>query len=294
MNSSLTNYSDLLGKPAMIQGQEAILVQDIIGAVPVTEQHEYVEISKATNTCASIHMRESDLEEMRRLYPKTPVYGLWHTLVASGKVDAHVSLQVVATTEFDGHYAHSDVGRILYSGNYDAGFFAADTGFRLSSALKIQGTIEELVIPKKPAMLAREILSQKRNLYRGHFLQFAAVAAVLLFMAFVIDFSLKLYSEQDFASIVEKDKQLKKISKDLRSLSKNRLVETPDQSSQLNRLALIFNDFEEVEVDTTIQLRSKKIILLVTSAEDPTLLYDFVTSEIQPDGRWAVTMKLRG
>ena len=45
--ASRNMFSDVLGKPVKIQGQDVIILPDIVGAVPVTEQHEYVEIAKA-------------------------------------------------------------------------------------------------------------------------------------------------------------------------------------------------------------------------------------------------------
>lgn len=286
--------TDYIGKPLQLEGVTVVLVPDIIGAVPVTEQHEYVEIAKATNTCAAIFMREADIEAVRQVYPKAQVFGLWQTLIASQKVDVSSTLQVVPMNSHDGYYVHADVGRVLYSGNYDAGFFAADTEFRLSNANVITADINDLVLPKTPACLAKEILFGRKKLYRGTLLQFGALAGILFIVALAIDLSLQFYNERRYASIAQKDQQISKLQSALQVLAKNRLVEVPDQSVALERLAMIMHDFAEVEISGPIQMKSSAIAITLSAAADPAGLYPFVTSAVQPDGRWHVTIKLEG
>ena len=288
------SLAQVLGQPVVVDGQEVIIIQDIIGQVPVTEQHEYVEIAKATNTSASIQMREADIELARDRYPKRPVYGLWQVLMASGLVDVSAKLQVLAVNDYDGFYVHADTGRVLYSGNYDAGFFAADAGFKLSNAIPIVPELANLQLPPNSALLAREILAERRKVLRDGVFKFLAAAIAIIFVGFVTDFGLQIFSERDYVLIVEKDEKLKKMTSDLRSLSKNRLVSTPNQGVEIHRLALLFHDFEDLEFDTTIQFQKKRLKVSFASEQNPTELYDFMTAQIRPDGRWNVLMDLRG
>ena len=92
----MDNLADLLKRPITIQGQEVLLVPDLVGPVPVSEQHQYVELETATNTCPSINVREADIEDMREEYPQLPVYGLWQMLVNSQCVPFRKALHVVS------------------------------------------------------------------------------------------------------------------------------------------------------------------------------------------------------
>ncbi|NIQ11393.1 MAG: hypothetical protein GWO08_16230, partial [Gammaproteobacteria bacterium] len=61
----MSSLADYMKRPVTIEGQEVILVPDLVGPVPISEQHQYVESRSSTNTCPAIHVRETDIEEMR-------------------------------------------------------------------------------------------------------------------------------------------------------------------------------------------------------------------------------------
>ena len=159
--NSLT--SSLIKGPLTIADQTVIIIPDMVGPVPIAEQHEYVETVKATNTCAAISMRESDIELARAEHPELAVYGLWQLLIHNQCLSLDTDLQIAPLNDQDGFYIVCETGRFQYSGNYEAGFFAADSRFNIATADKIQLTMNTLTLPQRPARLAREILESHRS-----------------------------------------------------------------------------------------------------------------------------------
>ena len=61
----MLNLAEVINNPFKVEGQEIVLIPDVVGPVPVSEQHQYVELEPATNTCPAISVREADIEDIR-------------------------------------------------------------------------------------------------------------------------------------------------------------------------------------------------------------------------------------
>lgn len=285
----MAQLADYLKRPVTVQGREIILVPDLVGPVPISEQHQYVESAPATNTCPAIHLRESDIEEMRERYPDHPVYGLWQVLILSGLATFKRTLQVIPITAEDGYYIHCDLGRAEYSGIYEAGFFAADAGFSLDEAQVIDGGVDQLVLPDKEAKLASEMQFERQMILRKawSFLSIGVVSIVAL--AFCTDFVLAKIYDQASQNIKSKTAMLQNLQSGLAKLQTTRLTEVPNNEKSIEMLAALWAAYPNMETVANQSFSGRTISVRVNGVdEDPARRFSWVKTEYDPKGIWTL------
>ncbi len=288
----MSSLADYMKRPVTIEGQEVILVPDLVGPVPISEQHQYVESRSSTNTCPAIHVRETDIEEMRERYPGHPVYGLWDVLIKSGLVSFKRTLQVVPITAEDGYYIHCDLGRAEYSGIYEAGFFAADAGFTLDEALEIEASLDQLVLPDQAAKLAAELRFERQLVTRQAWSYLAITLVLTVGIAFGVDFGLSSIYARAHEQVESKTAMLNNLQSGLDKLRTTRLTEVPNNQEALERLAILWRQYPNLETQGNQTLDASEIVLAYNTEEGPDAVpdYPWVRSSYDPKG--VVTMRV--
>ena len=237
-----------ISEPRIINGQIVVVLPDLVGPVPVSEQHEYVEIEKGSNVCASISIRESDLEVARTLYPGLPVYGLWQLFVAN---DAFASeneqLYTSARDEENGYYLYRESGRILHSGNYEAGFFAEDASLNLNIAHRLSLDFDGFELPKKQALLAREILKNKKETIQKNLLVNSALFVSVIFFGFLVDFYLQYSYEKSNIELSHKFTELRFLEGEYNKLHLDRIENPPEHKKDIEKIAELLQVFPDAE-----------------------------------------------
>lgn len=291
----MASFAALLKKPMQMQGRDVVIVPDMVGPVPISEQHQYVESAPATNTCPTIHIREADIEEMRERHPGVPVYGLWHVLIHSGLVSFKRMLQVVPVGDDDGFYIHCDLGRAEYSGIYESGFFAADASFTLDEALVLNPAIDQLVIPAKPAKLAVELRQERQIQQRQAWSTMALAVVVIVSLGFGTNFGLGQYYQLEQSRLDKKNQQLMSVRSGLDQLRTTRLTEVPNDSVAIERIAAIW------ALDPNLQSKGDQSFqngtmefTLGNLQNDPKDKLPWLHSRYDPRGNWLVTMNVKG
>jgi hypothetical protein len=291
----VASFAALLKKPIQVQGRDVVIVPDMVGPVPISEQHQYVESAPATNTCPTIHIREADIEEMRERHPGVPVYGLWHVLIHSGLVSFKRMLQVVPVGDDDGFYIHCDLGRAEYSGIYESGFFAADASFTLDEALILNPAIDQLVMPAKPAKLAVELRQERQIQQRQAWSTMALAVVVIVSLGFGTNIGLGQYYQLEQSRLDKKNQQLMSVRSGLDQLRTTRLTEVPNDSVAIERIAALW------ALDPNLQSKGDQSFqnptmefTLGNLQDDPKDKLPWLQSRYDPRGNWLVTMNVKG
>lgn len=292
----MVSLADYIKRPITIQGQEIVLVPDMVGQVPISEQHQYVESCAATNTYPSIHVRESDIEEVRERHPGTRVFGLWHVLIHSGLVSLKRTLQIVPITEEDGYYIHCDLGRAEYSGIYEAGFFAADAGFSLEEAFAIDASVDQLVLPDNEAKLAAELRFERQLVARQSWSILALAVVGVVGIAFAINLGLSSFYDRAHQQVQNKTAMLTDLQSGLDKLRTTRLTEVPNDQVVLERLAILWKQYPALSTVGKQSMQSSQM-LLESPAEggfDPGPDYSWLNSRYDPTGSLEFRLTVKG
>ncbi|MBL4869225.1 MAG: hypothetical protein JKY67_22920 [Pseudomonadales bacterium] len=286
----MARLAQSLYRPVVVAGEKVILVPEVVGTVPITEQHEYVELVSASNICPAINVRESDIELARDNYSGVPVYGMWHTLMESGVINFNHTLQVVAESELDGFYLCSEVGRANYSGVYEAGFFAADASFSLEDAEIIDPTLDELLLPQKEAKLAKEILQARQAASRSAWTGLVVAVGAIVLLGGITDSTLKYVYSHRYATLENKSVLLESVRSGLQELRTTRLTDVPNDSLALERIASLWALDHEVRSSSGQSMQNRKFSFEVPNIRiDPAQYFPWLETKLNPDGSWAVS-----
>jgi hypothetical protein len=283
------DISRWLYQPVMVQGRELVLIPDVVGPLPVSEQHNYVEIVTASNACPAIAVREQDVDDVREKYPHLPVFGIWQILIHSNLI-ASKTLQVLPTSAWDGYYLFSDLGRIQYSGVYEAGFFAADTSFNLADAEVLSFTAEQLVMPLQPARLARELHQERRLQFRRAWSSCGLALAASLVLAFGVDAALHFASHNEQQAYLSKSGLLQSAQQGYERLTSNRLMELPDNQLAITRLAELWTHDPSLRTEQPQSFANPEISLVTRDlGRSPAQQFAWLSSRYDARGHWVVT-----
>jgi len=287
----VSEFSEYLRRPVRILGEDVVFIPDIVGPVPLSEQHQYVELAPATNTCPSIHIRETDIEDIRESYPNTRVFGMWHTLINSGLVSYRKALQVVTITPQDGYYIHCDLGRAEFSGDYEAGFFAADASFNLDEATELSPDVSQLVLPDTEAQLAVELLAKRKDVVRRSWSHLVSVLTLLIVVSFSIDFALQKVYSLESEKLESKTELLQAIQSGLDKLKNTRLTDVPNDAVMLERIAEVWSSNQQLTTISNQNLQQNKVMFVMPDhGVNPGQQFVWVTSTYNPKGEWAVSI----
>ena len=286
----MTPFSEYIQCPVTIGGERVVLIPDLVGPVPVAEQHQYVELVPATNTCPSISVRETDIEDVRERYPELPIFGLWQVLVESDVFSFRQPLHVVKINDLDGYYLACDLGRAEFSGVYEAGFFAADANFDLDDANEVNPDINQLNLPKVQAKLAAELRAERRVKTQRSWRNLAIACVWSCILAFGVDFVLGSYYSQEQQELQQKTAMLKTLQSGLNQLKTSRLTEVPNNIEAIKKLAAIWGTFPNIRSIGALSLSKREFQFRLTDEGfDPKEKLGWLTTTYKPEGFWVVS-----
>lgn len=154
--------------PITIEGQSCILMRDVLGGAS-NEKYTSQEQSGL-----KVWYEEDALRETREAHPKTPVYGFWQALIASGLIDTSKRLQYIFTTESKdfGYYLYS-LDKQLHTGSLFHNELqrlpgpAIQEGLTIADGEEITVSMEDLKLPETPLLTHKERITaaalEKRN-----------------------------------------------------------------------------------------------------------------------------------
>ncbi|PCJ34055.1 MAG: hypothetical protein COA99_14995 [Moraxellaceae bacterium] len=289
----MSGFAEYLRRPVRILGEDVVFIPDIVGPVPLSEQHQYVELAPATNTCPAIHIRETDIEEIRESYPNTRVFGMWHTLINSGLVSYRKALQVVTLSPQDGYYIHCDLGRAEFSGDYEAGFFAADANFNLDEAAELDPDVDQLALPETEAQLASELLAKRKETVRSSWSHLLSVVMLVVFSFVGVDFLLDEVFSLESAELENKTELLQVIQSGLDKLKTTRLTEVPNDSKMIEAIADVWNTHLGMVTQSNQSFQQEELSFVVPDTGiNPAEQFSSVSSEYNPKGEWTIKIKV--
>lgn len=284
--------AEVINRPITLQGQDVVIVPDLVGPVPVSEQHQYVELEGATNTCPSISVRESDIEDIRDRFPGMPVFGLWQILVYSGLISYRVALHVVEVNDYDGYYLHCDLGRAEFSGVFEAGFFAADSDFELEEAHEIDIDLNDLAVPEREAKLALELQAERRLKTQKSWRNLGIACAWIVMAGFGTDFGLQTFYEQEQKELSNKAQLLESLRSGLDQLRTSRLSEVPNDVATIKALAAVWAKFPNIQAESGQTFSDRQLkFKLKDEGFNPASRLDGITAEYDPQGFWLVVIE---
>ena len=288
----MSDFSEYLRRPVRILGEDIVFIPDIVGPVPLSEQHQYVELAPATNNCPAIHIRETDIEDIRESYPDTRVFGMWHTLINSGLVSYRKALQVVKINPQDGYYIHCDLGRAEFSGDYEAGFFAADASFNLDEAAELNPEIDQLVLPDTEAKLAAELLTQRKEVVRKTWSSLVSVVTLCVVLGLVTDVGLTKIYALETEQAESKAELLQVIQSGLDKLKTTRLTDVPNDARMIESIAAVWAVNPKLATLPGQSLQREELVFVVPDVGvNPAKNLSWVTSEYDPKGEWILSIR---
>lgn len=283
--------ADLINHPITLDGKDIVIVPDLVGPVPVTEQHQYVELLPAGTTCPAISVRETDIEDIREQYPGLPVYGLWQVLVHSNAVSFRQPLHVVKINELDGYYLVCDLGRAEFSGVYEAGFFAADSNFALDEANDITPDTGALRIPPKEAKLASELQAERRLRAQKSWRTLGIATIWIVILAVVVDFGFETFYMREQRKLQTKTAMLESLRSGLDRLRNSRLSEVPNDIEAIKKIAALWAEFPDIRTAGEVSFAGEEFTFrLADQGFDPKDKVPGLDTQYHPQGYWLLSL----
>ena len=287
----MVQLAEIINRPVTIGDRDVVLIPDLVGPVPVSEQHQYVELEPASNTCPSISVREADIEDIRDQFPELPVYGLWQVLVNSHVISFRQPLHVVKINEFDGYYLHCDLGRAEFSGVYEAGFFAADSNFDLEEANELAPALDELKLPPNEAKLAAELQAERRLKTQRSWKNLGIAGVWTVMLAIGIDFGLETFYNREQQKIQTKAAMLETLRSGLDQLRTSRLTEVPNNTDAIKKLAELWATFPDIRTDGRASFAESSFRFRIDDKGfDPADRFPGIKTRYEPQGYWSITL----
>lgn len=289
-------FADYVNRIITIDDVDVVLMPDMVGPVPLSEQHMYVELQAAENQTPAIHVNETDIENIREAYPGIAIYGLWQTLLNSGVISFRKSLQVVQASPMDGFYIHCDLGRAEFSGDYEAGFFAADAGFTLDDAAVIAPSVDSLTLPAHEAKMAEELQIERKMKARKAWSSAVSVAVLVAILAVLTDFSLLQYYKYEHQEALDKSAMRDYLRAGLDGLKTSRITDVPNDHQKIERIAELWA-YERRLATAKPQMFDQQVLSFTVpdNGADPKNQIEWLTTQYLPQGtgKWAVSFLIR-
>lgn len=245
--------------PITIQGQQCILMRDLLGSAP---NDKYTSQEQGG---LKVWYEEESLRETREGHPNTPVYGFWQTLIASGLIDTKKTLQFLYTadTRDFGYYLYSRED-VLHTGSMFQGELqrlpgpAIADGITIADGEEITVALEELKLPQHSLRTHKERVKtaaeQKKKTQQVAFLSVAAIAGAGL----LVDTGFAYQHEQHMKAYQRANNQLHMVEQTLDEINKQKLVNWPAQQSSLVNFYTISHTLVESKLSGEISLIAHK------------------------------------
>jgi hypothetical protein len=294
-----------LGKPIEIDGNEVIVVRDILGshqADKATDTYSMVAPNGADGRPA-IFVSENDLIRLRDDYPGMNVYGLWQLLFHNNAVKFGNPLIIFPLTDTGGLYllmeGQSDFGSvsdISSSGEYINGYIPDNFDIDLATAYTITADLQELKLPPQPAYTRIEQSDKLKAENKRRWLVICALCGLFAVGAIATNYWLQTLYKSRMADYSYKKGLIHEMQTRVQVLSSERLVESPDDSVMIDQL---YRMFELYPVSSTpppqddLKIGFTHTHTLVTPPNapiDPKAVISGVTTELKQDLSYRVVL----
>lgn len=287
-----------LGKPVYIDGQEVVVVRDVVGTPGASgkdsEVFSIVE-HKGSDGRPPIYVAENELARLREHYPGINVYGLWQILFYNRAVKLGAQVITFPLNDTGGMYLIMENGgdlhdpsRIAQSGEYIDNFIVDFIDFDLDKASRIDVDLTTLRLPPQPAYTRLELSDKIRAENNRRWMVVGGLCAMFMVAALATNYGLSTIHKSRMADYATKRGLIDELTARIESLSSERLVQRPDDSGTLAQLFRIFEISPDAWTLTggEVVVGFKSVHKLITGPNakvDPALLVKGVTSQLQPD-----------
>lgn len=249
--------------PITIEGQSCILMRDVLGGAS-NEKYTSQEQSGL-----KVWYEEDALRETREAHPKTPVYGFWQALIASGLIDTSKRLQYIFTTESKdfGYYLYS-LDKQLHTGSLFHNELqrlpgpAIQEGLTIADGEEITVSMEDLKLPETPLLTHKERITaaalEKKKSQQKSILAIALVGG----LALLIDTGLSHHHDAHMKAFSYVNSQLHMAEQTLIAINRQKLERWPSQIDALSRIYQVSNTFIGSSVSGEISLLPNKAVAI--------------------------------
>ncbi len=243
-----------LHAPVRIDSRNVLLVDDLV----LTHLDDALAarlIPIATDDAdLPLYVEQQQVDTLAELHPGLPLYGLWQTLIASGRVPKRAGLYQIATDdsphqgrylvrEADGAYS----GRLTQDAMLDA--FAPDQPVQRPEALNANpNTLRLPAQPVQTLQARREKHARSRR--QALTVTGLAVLASLLLGA-IADRILHYRYAQQLHEAAQLAQQISRLQQELRNLNAGARIEPVDQSHRLDQLLILSRHGRSLEIPQT-------------------------------------------
>lgn len=298
-----------LGKPVFIDGQEVIIVRDVVGTP--SHQGKEAEVfsiveSKGSDGRPPIYVAENELGRLREHYPGINVYGLWQILFHNRLVKFGAQVITCPLHETSGMYLImetggdlSDPSRIAHSGEYFDNFLVDYIDFDLDKANRIDVDASALRLPKQPAYTRLELSAKIRAENNRRWIVVGGVCTTLLLAAAAVNYGLHTSHKQRMAEYETKQGVVMDLNARASELATERLVHRPDDSGTINQLYLLFEISPDARTPSAEEVvigfqSAHKLITGPSSLIDPGRFVRGTTTRLLPDLSYQIDIEPLG
>ena len=189
-----------LEKVVNVKGRDVIFVQDEISASSSSNDPILLEASNSEHDF--IWVRESILSRIKKDNPKTPVYGLWQTLIASKLIDLKSPLYIwsagssLSSASLSGSYLVVDDGKAVDARSFIADL-PADVSTPKEKAVFVQvDSLDALVLPRLSAVLPAERAQIKRLVRKKMAITVGSLSLFMVGLTGALDWYLQTRSDR--------------------------------------------------------------------------------------------------
>lgn len=295
-----------LGKPITIDGEEVVVVRDVIDTHQVGKDAETYSIveQRGDDGRPAIYVAENDLARLRDDYPGIKVYGLWQILFYNNAVRLGAQLVTFPLTETGGLYLvldgagdFNDPASITQSGEYvDRYIPDLHDVIDLNNANVLDVDLTSLKLPPQPAYTRLELSDKLKAANKRRWLVVGSFCAVIMVIAAAGNYGLQTIYKSRMADYTTKHVLIDDLSGRVRALSAERLIKRPDDAVALKQLFRLFELYPKANTPTStdeLKVGFKGSHVLITPAHspvDPAKVIRGATTELQRDLSYKVTL----
>lgn len=237
-----------LGVPIEVDGQEIIIIRDVIGtdALVSTRDNEiYTEVEpRGSDGRPAIFIDENELHNLRDSYPGITVYGLWQILFANDLVPLGLSEVVVLSSgPGSGQYLRmapksdwSDPANILKSSEFIDSHIADLFDDELEKASYLKVDVRKLRLPSSPAFTRIELYEKQKHEHTKRWYVAASICIVVAAAFGVYNYTMQTVYKINMAEYESKKVQGRDLEQRIAELLKERLQRVPDDSATIDRI----------------------------------------------------------
>tara|TARA_R110002124_G_scaffold128157_15_gene288678 strand:+ start:2813 stop:3763 length:951 start_codon:yes stop_codon:yes gene_type:complete len=288
-----------IGKPVVIDGQEVIIVRDVVNRNQAnSKDSDYYALVEGTGTAGQpeIYVAESDIARLRENYPGMNVYGLWQVLFHNRAVTMGSQVIIYPITEKSGMYLtletgsdYTQVSNIVASGEYADNYIVDFVEFDLKNAYRIDTPLTELKLPAYPAYKRTELGEMKRAEANRKWIVTGSFCGLLVVAALAANYFLSTIYKSQVADYATKIGLINELEDRVAVLSSERLITRPDDSAELEIIFSVFELYPDawtptLENGSSVGFRGEHLLITPTDAPvDPKTVIAGVKTELQPD-----------